>query len=1078
MKHPALLLALALVVASSPVRAQDAALTDETFSGITIRSIGPALMSGRIADIAVHPADFGTWYVAVGSGGVWKTVNAGTTWEPLFDGQPSYSIGCVTLDPSNPEIVWVGTGENVGGRHVGFGDGVYRSLDGGSTWESMGLAASEHVSKILVHPDDSNTIWVASQGPLWSAGGDRGVFRSTDGGASWTRVLGDDEWVGATDLVMDPRDPDRLYAATWQRQRTVASYMGGGPGTAIYRSEDGGATWQKLAKGLPGGDMGKIGLALSPQRPDVVYAAIELERRTGGIYRSEDLGMTWEKMSDTVSGATGPHYYQELYASPHAFDRLYLMNTRTLVSDDGGRTFRPQTDQWKHVDDHALAFRPDDPDWLLIGTDGGLYESHDLAANWRFVANLPVTQFYKIAVDDAEPFYTVYGGTQDNSTQGGPSRTDNNVGISNADWFITLFADGHQPATEPGNPDIMYSEWQQGNLVRVDRTTGEIVHIQPQPGPGEGPERYNWDSPILVSPHKPTRIYYASHRVWRSEDRGDSWTAISGDLTRDQERMSLPIMGRAWSWDSAWDYVAMSEYNTITSLAESPLQEGLVYAGTDDGLIQVTEDGGATWRAVPVQALPGVPQTAFVNDIKADLHDVNTVYVALDNHKFGDYRPFLYRSTDRGRTWRSIVANLPERTLVWRLVQDHVNPALLFVGTEFGLYVTLDGGAKWLELTGGMPTIAIRDLAIQRREDDLVAGSFGRGIYILDDYAFLRDVSAARLAEDAALFSTRRAWWYLERNLLGDPGKASQGAAWFTAPNPPFGAVFTYHLSEGLKSGKAARQEAEKLLRERQTDVPFPGWDALEAETREQDSAVLLTVRDAAGNVVRRLEGPAGKGFHRVAWDLRMPNPGAIAAGSSGGRAAGFLAAPGSYAVSLSSRVDGVVTELAGPVPFEVEPLRPGAIPSPGPAAAVAFWKEIGDLQRETSAAGLELRDALARIESMQAALTRATAPPGELDASLHAVREALLDLRVRMQGSSAKGEVGESGPPTIQDRLGSASFGTTNSTYGPTATHRRSLEIAASEFAPWRAALDEILSVRIPALEAALQAAGAPPVR
>jgi photosystem II stability/assembly factor-like uncharacterized protein len=1078
MKHPALLLALALLVVAPPVRAQDAAPTDETFSGITIRSIGPALMSGRIADIALHPADPATWYVAVGSGGVWKTVNAGTTWEPLFDGQPSYSIGDVTLDPSHPEIVWVGTGENVGGRHAGFGDGVYRSEDGGATWENMGLAASEHVSKILVHPDDSNTIWVASQGPLWSSGGDRGVFRSTDGGATWTRVLGDDEWVGATDLVMDPRNPDRLYAATWQRQRTVASYMGGGPGTAIYRSDDGGETWQKLTRGLPGGDMGKIGLAVSPQRPDVVYAAIELDRRSGGIFRSEDRGASWEKMSDTVSGATGPHYYQELYASPHSFDRLYLVDTVTQISEDGGRTFRRQNAQWRHVDDHAIAFRPDDPDWLLIGTDGGLYESHDLAANWRFVANLPVTQFYKIAVDDAEPFYTVYGGTQDNSTQGGPSRTDNNVGIANRDWFLTLSADGHQPATEPGNPDIMYSEWQQGNLVRVDRTTGEIVHIQPQPGPGEGPERFNWDSPILVSPHKPTRLYYASHRVWRSEDRGDSWTAISGDLTRDQERMELPIMGRTWSWDSAWDYVAMSEYNTITSLAESPLQEGLVYAGTDDGLIQVTEDGGATWRAVPVRTLPGVPETAFVNDIKADLHDVNTVYVALDNHKFGDYRPFLYRSTDRGRTWRSIVANLPERTLVWRLVQDHVNPALLFAGTEFGLYVTLDGGAKWLELTGGMPTIAIRDLAIQRREDDLVAGSFGRGIFILDDYAFLRDVSAARLAGEAALFSSRRAWWYIERNLLGDPGKASQGAAWFTAPNPPFGAVFTYHLRDGLKSGKAARQEAEKPLREGQANVPFPGWDALEAEAREQDPAVLLTVRDAAGNVVRRIEGPTGKGFHRVAWDLRMPNPGAIASGSEGGGAAGFLAAPGSYTVSLSSRVDGVVTDLAGPVPFEVESLRPGALPSPGPAAAVAFWKEIGDLQRETSAANIELRDALGRIESMQAALARATAPPGELDASIHAAREALLDLRVRMQGSSAKGEVGESGPPTIQDRLGSASFGTANSTYGPTATHRRSLEIAASEFAPWRTALDEILSVRIPALEAALQAAGAPPVR
>jgi photosystem II stability/assembly factor-like uncharacterized protein len=661
----------------------DAKLAAGTFAGLGLRSIGPALMSGRIADIAVHPTDRSLWYVAVGSGGVWKTVNAGTTWESIFDGQPSYSIGCVTLDPTDPQTVWVGTGENVGGRHVGFGDGVYKSLDGGKSWKQMGLAASEHIGNIVVDPRDANVVYVAAQGPLWSAGGDRGLYKTTDGGATWERILGGGEYTGVNEVHMDPRDPDTLYASTHQRFRTVAALVNGGPESGIHKSTDGGVTWRELTNGLPEEDMGKIGLAISPQNPDVVYATIELAYRKGGFWRSADRGETWEKRSDYVSGATGPHYYQEIFASPHKLDRVYAMDSDLNVTEDGGKTFVEVNEENKHGDNHALVFDPDDPDYLLNGSDGGVYESFDLGKSWKFVANLPVTQFYKVAVDYDEPFYNVVGGTQDNSTQHGPSRTDSANGIRNMDWMITVFADGHQPAIDPTNPDIIYSEWQQGNQVRHDRKTGEIVYIQPQPEPGDAPERWNWDSPILISPHDPARIYVASQRVWRSDDRGDSWRPISGDLSRHEDRLTLPMMGRVWSDDALWDLLAMSNFNNVTSISESPLVDGLFYAGTDDGLVQVTENGGQSWRRI--DGLPGVPARAFVNDIKADLHDAGTVYVALDNHKEGDFAPYLLKSTDRGATWTSIVGDLPARHLVWRLVQDHVNPDLLFVGTEFGI---------------------------------------------------------------------------------------------------------------------------------------------------------------------------------------------------------------------------------------------------------------------------------------------------------------------------------------------------------------------------------------------------------
>lgn len=1042
----------------------------ETLSGLSLRNVGPAFVAGRIADIAVDPKHENTWYVAVGSGGVWKTKNAGVTWDPIFDKYASYSTGCITVDPNNSATVWLGTGENVGGRHVGFGDGIYRSNDAGKSWKNMGLKSSEHISEIIVHPDDSDVVWVAVQGPLWSKGGERGLYKTSDGGETWTRTLGDEEWTGVTDIMIDPRDPNLIYAATWQRHRTVAAYMGSGPESGIHRSRDGGETWEKLTTGLPSSNMGKIGIAISPQNPDVVYAAITLERTKGGVWRSDNQGANWTKMSDAVSGGTGPHYYQELYASPHAFDRLYLMNVRVLVSDDGGKNFRQLKEERKHSDNHAMVFREDDPDYLLIGTDAGLYESYDLAENWRFIDNMPITQYYKVAVDDREPFYHIFGGTQDNGSHGGPSRTDSEAGIRNGDWYKTLFADGHQSATEPGNPDIIYAETQQGGLHRVDLKTGEPVMVQPQPRAGDPHERFNWDAPIVVSPHDPQRLYFASYRVWRSDNRGDDWEPVSGDLTRNEERLALPIMGGVQSWDNAWDVGAMSNYNTITSLSESPVKEGLLWAGTDDGILQVSEDGGDNWRKIMVSELPGVPERAFVNDIKADKYDANTVYVSLDNHKEGDFKPYVFKSSDSGESWTSIAANLPDRTLVWRLVQDHVKADLLFLGTENGIYTSLDGGKEWKKLPGA-PTIPFRDLAIQERENDLVGASFGRSFWVLDDYSPLRDMTEENLAAEAHLFGVRDAWWYMPRN--NDPGV---GADKYAAKNPDFGAVFTYHIRDGYESAKKKRQKREKELAKAGEDIPFPGYDALDAENQEQGPTIWLTVRDASGEVVRKVEGKSGKGMHRTAWNLRYPSTWAVRPGQSrrGRWSSGAMAPLGDYTVTLSREMNGKVTELSGPVSFTVKPLHETTIPNPDPSEYQAYRVRVKEVQDKLAAVQEFMNDAEEKLSAMQTALRRSAVAPGEMNEKLYSLGHELRTLDKELNGSDARDEIGERNPPSISSHF-FAGYRGLSTTYGPTPNHRRSLGIAENMLTEIMPKVERLRDEVIPSLQQELRSAGAP---
>ncbi|MEE4191626.1 MAG: glycosyl hydrolase [Halieaceae bacterium] len=1079
------ILSLALLVsfAVSPAQAQDEppkpGLNAGTFKGLELRNIGPSVTSGRIADIVIHPENRSVWYVAVGSGNIWKTVNAGTTWETIFDNEGSYSIGAITLDPSDPDTVWVGTGENVSGRHVGFGDGVYRSRDGGKTWENLGLKESEHIGMIRVHPEDSNTVFVAAQGPLWSGGGDRGLYKTTDGGATWENILSGGEYTGVSEVHLDPRDPDTLYAVKWQRLRTVAALMDGGPETGIYKSTDGGKTWRELTEGLPKGAKGKTGLAVSPINPDVLYATIELERRTGGFWRSEDGGESWEKRNDYLSSGTGPHYYQELFASPHEFDRVYQADVWMHTTADGGKTIEKLPTSARHSDHHALAFDPKDPNYLLFGTDGGVYESFDKGKTSKFVANLPLTQFYKVTVDYDTPFYNVYGGTQDNNSLGVPSRTVDHSGIHNSDWFVTLWADGHQSFADPDNPNIIYAEWQEGNLTRFDRATGESVYIQPQPRKGEEAERFNWDSPILISPFDSKRLYFASQRVWRSDDRGDSWTPVSGDLTRDIDRLKEPMMGRQWSFDSPWDLYAMSKFSTITSLSESPLVEGLLYVGTDDGLIQVSEDGGENWRRI--DKLPGVPRYFFVNDIRADLHDPDTVYVVVDNHKQGDFKPYVFKSENRGKSWKSIVGDLPERHVTWRIVQDHVKPELLFLGTEFGLFFTIDGGDRWVKLEGNVPNIPFRDVVIQRRENDVVGATFGRGIFIFDDYTPLREITENQLKNDTLLFPVRKAPWYVPTRRLGcgEAGcKSSLGEAFYTADNPDFGAIFTYYLPEEIRSIKDQRREREKPLEKDGENTPFPGWAAIQAENLEDKPAVVLTVRDSAGNIVRQIEGPVKAGFHRVAWDLRYPLNRPWVDPSKRGQQwqtpVGVMAAPGTYTVSLSTRVDGKLETLGQSQTFEVESIRTPTLENSTQQDRVEFALQVDAMERSVRGSIKAIDDLVVATGAIKEKLMESRADLALYERTQGIERQAKR-LRDRLTQNTQRDEFGDPGPVPVLKRLQFAAGVPSAELYGPNQATRASFKIAEDEYAEVYRELEDLLNGQFNALQEELEKAGVP---
>jgi len=1057
---------LSLVVLAPLCLAQDAEPIN--LAGLKLRSIGPAMTSGRVTSIAVHPKTRATFYVGVASGGVWKTTNAGISFAPVFDGEGSYSIGTVVLDPKNPNTVWVGTGENNSQRSVGYGDGVYRSDDGGKSWKNVGLKTSEHIGRIAIDPRDSNVVFVAAQGPLWGPGGERGLYKTNDGGKTWKQVLKISEDTGVTDVAIDPTNPDVMLAAAWQRRRHFYTLVNGGPESALYKSTDAGATWRKVKSGLPGDDLGRIGFVFSPAQAGLAYARIEATGRTGGVYRSVDSGESWTKQN-SFEGL--PMYYNQIFADPKNPDRIYLDDTLMRVSEDAGKTIKPLGERRKHVDSHVIWIDPDDTDFIMVGCDGGLYESHDRGRLWRFFSNLPVTQFYDVAIDNSKPFPYVYGGTQDNASVGGPSRTKSTAGILSSDWFITVFGDGFTSKVDPEDPNTIYAEWQGGGLVRYDRRTGEHVGIKPQEAKGEMGWRWNWDSPLMVSPHSHTRIYFAANKLFRSDNRGDSWKAVSPDLTRALDHNALPVFGKIQPPDAIAKNGSTALYSNISTLAESPRKEGLLYVGTDDGLVQVSDNGGGAWRKI--DSFPGVPQGVYVRRIVPSQFAETTVYVALDNHQNSDFKPYLLKSADKGATWTSVAGDLPSRGSVYGLAEDPVNPNLLFAGTEFGLYFTVDGGKKWTRLKTGLPTISVRDIAIQKRDNDLAIATFGRGFYILDDYSPLRDL-AANQSNEAALFKPRNGLLYVEQQPFGVRGVGFQGENFYSADNPAYGVALTYYLKDGYKTLKQQRIDAEKEAEKKKTVLAYPAKEQLVAEADEEAPAILLTITDAAGHVVRRLTGPASKGVQRVTWDLRTPSPNISAPRApsddddddSDGPSGGHFVLPGKYQVALAKRVRGVVTALGSPQAFEVAAETPLSRPY------VEFQTKLDRLRGALSGTIDVATNAKARTGAAKRAIQESNADLKLRDEAAALDAKATAILRA-LRGNEVLARRQENQPPSIAERVSTIGRELGRSMGAPTGTHEESYKIASEELTGEIAKLKTLVEVDLKKLDKEMDAAG-----
>lgn len=1007
-----------------------------TVSALSFRLVGPALTSGRIADIAVHPQNKDTWYIAGAAGGLWFTNNHGITFEPIFDQYGSYSLACVTLAPSNPNTVWVGTGENNNQRSASYGDGVYKSVDGGKSFTNMGLKTSEHIGKIIVHPTNENIVWVAAYGPLWSAGGERGVYKTTDGGKTWTRTLFVSDNTGISDLIIDPSNPDILIAAAHQRRRHEFTYIGGGPESGLYKSTDGGLTWKEINAGLPKGDMGRIGLAISSVDPSYVYAIVEARYDKGGVFRSTNKAESWSKQGGF---STSGNYYQEIFCDPKDVNKVFAMDTYMHHSTDGGKTFVPTGEKNKHVDNHCIWIDPNNTNHWLVGCDGGLYETYTHAKEWSFYGNLPIIQFYKVVTDNATPFYNIYGGTQDNNSMGGPSASINVSGVLNTDWFITNGGDGFESATDWSNPNITYAQAQYGWLVRYDRASGEKVPIQPMPALGEAAYRWNWDAPLIVSKHDASTLYFAANKLFKSSNRGDDWQTISPDLTQQIDRNEIEVMGQVWTIDAVMKNASTTIYGNVVALDESPRKKGLLYVGTDDGLVQVSENDGQTWTRYA--SFPGVPLNTRVNMLTASLHQENVVYACFNAQRQGDFKPYLLKSTDKGKTWVSIASNLPVRGTVYCLKQDPVQENLLFVGTEFGAYFSTDGGLNWTKLSG-LPTVAVYDLDIQEREVDLVAATFGRGFYVLDNYSPLRTLSKENLQKTAHLFPVKDALLYIEADPLGLEGTGFQGHNMWSAKNPSFGATFSLHVKDVPKDLKSTRQQKEKDLEKEGKDVSYPSFDALKAEELDEAAKFIWIISDAKGSEIRRMSSAAQAGLVRQNWDLRKASTNPI-----GGWGRGPLVVPGTYYLRVLQVHNGQVDTLIAATAFNVKGLNNQTLIAKDNQALDAFRAQVAELNRKVSGQEKRFEEANQELELIEKAILNFPNTNMALLAEVRKLKLLKEEAKVTLYGDGLRTKHEFETVPSLTSRLGLLEYQLSDNTTGVSKTHQSNLSMVQQQY-------------------------------
>ena len=1015
-----------------------------SLAGLSFRSIGPAVTGGRITAIAVNPFNTSEYYAASGHGSLWKTINNGITFSPAFENQSSFAMGAVAIDPSNTNIVWAGTGENNNQGNVIYGDGIYKSENGAKSWKNMGLKNSDHIGGIVIDPANSNVIYVAAYGSLRNSGGDRGIYKTTDGGKNWRRVLFVSDNTGFFEVHMDPRYSTNIYAVAHQRMRKGYTGIGGGDETAIYKTIDSGATWQKIMTGLPTESVGRIGLAISPANPDVLYALVQAKEKSG-LYKSTDRGITWSKQSSYISAY--PFYMQKIIADPKDENRIYSMDILIQVSIDGGKTFKALGEKFKHVDNHALWIDPLNTMHLISGCDGGVYESWDRGANWDFKSTIPITEIYKVSTDNALPFYNVYIGTQDNNSLAGPSRTINSSGITNYDWKFTLGGDGFETQADWKDDNILYAQSQNGGLARYDKKSGEALFIQPVNVTDSG-YRFDWDSPLLISKHNNKRLYFAANKLFRSNDQGSTWDIISPDLTRGVPQKMQKLMNKSWSID---ELASKSSKANITSIAESPLDENMLYAGTGDGVIQYTKDGGKTWAKALV--LPAVTEFTRIHHIIASAFNKQVAYAACQAFDYGDYKPYLLKTADGGKTWFSINANLPEKGSTYTIAEDHINADLLFAGTQFGLFFTVDAGKEWIKFTNGLPTTTVMDIEIQKRENDLVVSTFGRGVYILDDYAALRNLTKEMMQKPVFVFPVKDALMYVEANPFGFKGKGFMGAGFFTAPNPEFGATFTYFLKDELKTGKQKRRDVEKEKQKKGEDIDFPAYDVLKKEGEQEDPYLLFIITDEQGNTIRKIKPAAAKGINRVVWDLRyLPfNPITFTpfddsyAWNEPDK--GYMVSPGTYKVSVQKFEDGKFTELSASQSFNCVTLNNSSLPVADKTALNEFNKKVAALARAMSGADEYRNELTKKLPYLKQAVLNAAAVPVVTYEQVLVIQKKLELINQKLNGDGLRARYEVTIPISLKGRVDQITGALWSTTAAPTQTFKTSYNIAADEF-------------------------------